>query len=146
MSGVTVSVDLDASPEEVWADIEQIDKHVEWMADAESITFVTDERRGAGVKAEVATRFGPLRTTDVMEFTAWEPPHRMAVRHVGLFTGTGAFTLTETTPGRTRFTWSETIVFPWFFGGPIGAWFARPVFRWVWRRNLSRLQARFNAP
>ena len=146
MAGVTVSVDLEAAPDAVWADVERIEDHVEWMADAESIIFIGERRRGAGVRAEVATRFGPLRTTDVMEFTEWEPPHRMAVRHVGLFTGTGAFTLTEIEPGRTRFTWSERIEFPWFFGGRVGAWLARPVFRWVWRRNLRRLAARFNGP
>ena len=136
-------VDIAASPPEVWAEVERIEDHVEWMADAESITFLSDHRRGAGVRAEVATAFGPLRTTDVMEFTEWDPPRRMAVRHVGLFTGTGAFTLTEIDPGVTRFNWTETIEFPWFFGGRVGAWFARPVFRWVWRRNLKRLAARF---
>ena len=146
MPGVTVSVDLPASPADVWAEVERIESHVEWMADAESITFLTDERRGAGVRAEVATAFGPLRTTDVMEFTEWDPPHRMAVRHVGLFTGTGAFTLAEVAPGITRFTWSERIEFPWFFGGPIGAWVAQPVFRWIWKRNLRRLRERFTAP
>ncbi len=146
MPGVTVSTLLDAPPDVVWADIEQIERHVEWMADAESVDIISDTSRGVGVRAEVATRFGPLRTTDVMEFTAWDPPHRMAVRHVGLFTGVGAFTLTPVGSGQTEFTWSEEISFPWFFGGRLGAWLARPVFRWVWNRNLARLRARFSGP
>ena len=56
MPGVTVFVDIDATPDEVWADVERIEDHVEWMADAESITFLGDVRRGAGVRAEVATQ------------------------------------------------------------------------------------------
>ena len=77
-----------------------------------------------------------------MVFTAWDEPTRMAVRHTGLFTGTGEFTLEEAGAEATRITWREEIVFPWYFGGPLGAWAARPIFRWVWRRNLRRLRDR----
>ena len=141
--GVVVSIEIPAPRDRVWSEVTRLADHVEWMADAESIEFVGDQTEGAGTRMRVATAFGPLRTTDLMEFTAWEPPHRMAVGHEGLFTGTGEFLLEEAGPEATRFTWREHIVFPWFFGGPVGAWMARPVFRWVWRRNLHRLRARF---
>ena len=141
---VIVSVDLPAPPDEVWEEVARLEDHVEWMADAERIDFVGEQQRGTGTRMEVETRFGPLRTTDVMEVTEWVPGERMAVVHRGLFTGEGAFTLTPQ-EGGTRFTWTERIFFPWFFGGPIGAWFARPVFGWVWRRNLRRLRERFTA-
>lgn len=143
MPGVTVSVDIPAPPSEVWADVADIASHREWMTDAESITFLDGPTSGVGTRAEVATRFGPFRTKDVMRFTEWEKDRRMAVHHEGLFTGEGAFTLEPIERG-TRFTWSETIRFPWFFGGPFGAWVAQPVFKWVWQRNLRRLAERFS--
>ena len=144
MSAVTVSIDIPAPRDEVWSDVARLPDHVEWMVDAHRIDFIGEQQSGAGTRMEVETRFGPLRTTDVMEVTEWVPGERIAVIHHGLFTGKGAFTLTDEDDG-TRFTWSEHIRFPWFFGGPLGAWLARPVFTWVWRRNLRRLRDRFIA-
>lgn len=139
---IEVSVFISAPPDEVWAEVEQVERHAEWMADAESIEFLSETNRGVGTKMKVLTRVGPLRTTDVMEFTAWDAPHRMAIHHQGLVTGEGAFTL-EPTDGATQFTWRETLTFPWYLGGPITAFFAAPVLRQIWKRNLGRLAARF---
>ena len=139
---VKVAVELPAPPETVWADVADVASHVEWMADAESIDVVSEQRAGVGTEIDVATRVGPFRTRDRMHFTEWEAPHRMGVDHRGLVTGSGAFTLEPTAAG-TRFVWEETIRFPWYLGGPIGALVARPVLAWIWRRNLRRLRARF---
>jgi carbon monoxide dehydrogenase subunit G len=126
----------------VWDDVADIASHVEWMADAESITFLTEQRSGAGTKMEVLTKVGPLKTTDVMEFTEWDPPHRMAIRHRGLVKGEGVFTLASVGDA-TRFVWAETLRFPWYLGGGITAYFAAPVLWAIWKRNLKRLAARF---
>jgi carbon monoxide dehydrogenase subunit G len=143
MSSITVTTHLPVPPETVWEDVEDLGSHVEWMADAEAITFRDDRTSGVGTVMDVLTAIGPLRTTDVIEITEWEPPSRMGVRHKGAVAGTGAFTIEPDGAGGSIFTWTETLHFPWFFGGPIGAWFARPIFRWIWTRNLDRLAARF---
>ena len=47
--GVTrihVTADYDATPDAVWHAIERVDSHVDWMADAETIRFLTDQHRG----------------------------------------------------------------------------------------------------
>lgn len=137
-----VTVDIPAPRSEVWADIADVASHVEWMADAEEIRFLTDQRSGVGTRMEVLTRVGPLRTTDVMEFTAWEAPERMAIRHQGLVTGEGEFLLEETPTG-TRFVWTERLHFPWYAGGRITAAIAGPILAAIWRRNLKRLVRRF---
>lgn len=139
---VRVAIDLPAPPDTVWADIARLASHTEWMADAESIEFLGSQQEGVGTRIRVETRIGPLRTSDVMEFTVWEPGREMAVHHQGLFTGTGRFTL-EAVPAGTRFRWEETIRFPWYLGGPLGSRVARPVLAAVWRGNLRRLAARF---
>jgi len=142
---VSVSVFVPAPVATVWADLARVEDHVEWMADARRIDFLGDVRRGVGTRITVETRFGPLRTTDVMEFTEWTEPVAMAVSHQGMFTGTGRFELVNESGG-TRFSWTEDIRFPWYLGGPIGAAVARPVLGWVWRRNLDRFAARFSGP
>jgi len=142
---VVVSTVIDRGVAQVWADVRDIATHVDWMQDAAEIRFLTDHREGQGTRFECDTKVGPFSLTDVMEITSWEDEHRMGVRHVGLVEGTGEFTLTALDPGRTEFRWEEDLKFPWFLGGPIGAFFARPVLRWVWKGNLKRLKARIEA-
>jgi hypothetical protein len=139
---VVVSTDIDATTDEVWAAVESIERHVEWMADAESIEFESAQRRGAGTRFRCLTRVGPFRLADEMEVTDWQPGRTMGVRHVGIVTGTGAFTLSPLDLGRrTRFTWREQLRFPWWLGGPVGsAAGAATVFPILWRRNLGRLR------
>jgi hypothetical protein len=90
----------------------------------------------------VETRVGFLRTRDVMEFVAWEPPRRMAIRHQGLVTGEGEFILTEIDETTTLFAWREVLRFPWYFAGPLGEIVASPILKAIWRRNLGGLEQR----
>lgn len=142
-----VETTIAASPETVWAHLEDIATHIEWMADAVSIDFLTARRRGAGVRFACRTRVGPLSTTDLMEITGWSPPSRMGVRHTGAVSGEGRFELTAAGPAgeSTRMVWLETLRLPWWLGGRLGAVPARPVLRRVWRGNLARLKARVEA-
>lgn len=147
LTRVEVSVVLDASPEEVWRDVADISSHVEWMQDAVLIQFRGDQRQGVGVVFDCETKIGPLRLTDRMTVTAWEAAERMGVRHEGAVTGDGLFTLAAVVGSdghvRTRFTWAEQLQFPWFLAGPVGAVVARPIFTWIWGRNLTALARRF---
>ena len=142
---VVVSTIIDRSPKQVWADVRDIESHVEWMHDAVEIRFLTSAREGPGTRFECDTKVGPISLTDVMEITSWEDERRMGVRHVGLVEGTGEFTLRDLGSGQTEFRWQEDLAFPWFMGGPVGAFFARPVLRFIWRCNLARLKARIEA-
>lgn len=146
MSRIEVRRVVRAPRRRVWAELERIEDHVTWMADAASIRFLTPQRRGEGVRFECVTRVGPLRTVDVMEITGWRPPRTMGVRHVGLVTGEGRFELRWRGPGRTLVVWTEDLRFPGRLGGRAGARIARPVLRWIWRRNLARLAARVERP
>ncbi len=143
MATIRVSTVLPAPPERVWADIEDIASHVEWMADAVTIEFFTDQTRGVGTRFDCATRIGPFRSTDTMVITEWEPGRSIGVAHTGAVSGQGRFTFDPLGADETEFTWQESLRFPWWMGGRAGAIAAAPVFRWIWRRNLSRLRARF---
>jgi hypothetical protein len=59
-------------------------------------------------------------------------------------TGSGAFELKASQP--TTLTWKEGLIFPWWIRGSLGAMCARPVFRWIWARNLERLSERIVSP
>jgi len=142
---VVVSIEIDRTPEEIWADLRDIASHVHWMADAAEIRFTSERREGVGTVFECDTRVGPLRTTDVMEITSWEPAQRMGVRHKGVVTGEGEFLITSIGERRSEFRWEEDLVLPWWLGGRIGETVGRPVLAAIWRRNLTRLRERLEA-
>lgn len=145
MARIRVSTVIDATPKEVWASIEDVGTHTEWMADAVAIRFLTDRTSGVGTRFECDTKVGPLRLTDVMEITEWKPRKAMGVRHVGLVVGEGVFTLKRARRGRTRFQWSEQLVFPWWMGGPVGGVVGGRILRRIWKANLRELKARVEA-
>ena len=136
MPGIRVAIDIDATPERVWDVVEPVERHVDWMHDAVAIRFTSEQTRGVG------TEFLCKRTPMNYEITEWEPGAVMGVRHIGMVTGTGRFTLEPIDLGRrTRFVWEETLVFPWWMGGPLGALIGgKVVLAAIWRRNLRGLR------
>lgn len=139
MSNITVEVILPVGVEEAWEELRHIDRHVNWMLDAKSITFDNDQREGVGTSFLCVTQVGPFVTKDKMTVTAWQPPLVMGVRHSGLITGSGAFRLEESN-GRTHMTWSEKLNFPWWLFGSLGSFVAKPILSFVWKKNLGKLQ------
>lgn len=114
----------------VWRYAADIPSHVDWMADAVAIRFTSP------TAFVCDTKVGPFRTKDRMEIVEWAEGRAIGIRHTGLVTGTGRFTLRWAGPGRTRFTWEEALDLPWYFVPPL----ARLVLRAVWRGNLRRLK------
>lgn len=154
MSDVTVSIDIDATPGRVWTEIEPIENHVDWMADAVAIRFESDQTRGVGTTFLCDTKIGPIKLTDAMEITEWIPAldpgdgvvardGAMGVKHTGMVTGSGILHIEPLQGGqRTRFTWKEDLDFPWFFGGRLGEIIGgKLVLGPIWRRNLKKLKA-----
>ncbi len=142
---IKISTIIDAAPPAVWDALEDIASHVEWMADAESIEFLTHRTRGVDTTFACITRVGPFRLRDVLTVTEWSPRRAMRIAHEGVVRGSGRFTLARRRGGRTKLTWREQLQFPWWMGGPIGALAAKPVLRHIWKGNLRRLGTRIAA-
>ena len=142
MPSITVAKTINATPTELWAYLRDIGSHTEWMADAEAITFTSDKTEGVGTTFDCLTKVGPIRLNDKMTVTSWVENKEMGVTHSGIVTGVGVFTL-EPAGQQTLFTWSEKLEFPIYLGGPIGAFFAKPILKAIWNRNLSRLSRQF---
>ena len=142
MSRLRVTTEIAATPQQVWDVVERVEAHVEWMHDAVAIRFQTHVHRGVGTAFLCDTKVGPVKLIDQMEISEWVTASVMGVRHVGLITGSGRFTLTPIDLGRrTRFTWEEMLSFPWWLGGRVGSLvIGRLVLRAIWARNLRNLK------
>ena len=142
MGRVQVSIEIDATPADVWTVVEPIERHVDWMHDAVAIRFTTEQHRGVGTAFLCDTKVGPITLVDRMEITEWVPERTMGVRHAGIVTGTGTFTLTPIDlDRRTRFAWTETLHFPWYLGGRLGEIIGGTfVLKQIWNRNLRGLK------
>ena len=108
---------IPASPEAVWAVLEDLEHQKSWMVDVRKLDVVTDAKRGEGVVMRVTSElFGQPVVKDVMTITGWEPGRRMDVKHGGQFHGTGSFILDRVHNG-TILTWIEDFDAPL---GPLG--------------------------
>ena len=144
MLEITVERTYPVSPAVLWEELRHLERHVEWMHDALSISFTSDAREGVGTAFICLTKVGPFRTRDQMTITAWDELRVIGVAHRGLVTGEGRFTLQPSGAGTTM-TWRESLRLPWWFAGPLGAVVAGPVLRFIWRRNLALLARTFPA-
>jgi hypothetical protein len=145
MVTVRVSQTISAERHLVWSELARIENHIEWMMDATAIRFLSLSQSGAGTRFECDTKVGPIRLTDVMEITEWENLEAIAVRHEGVVSGSGRFTLTDVPGHATCVAWEEQLGFPWWLGSAVGAALAKPVFTALWQGNLRRLGRRITA-
>lgn len=138
---IQISIDLPASPQEVWTYVRDVTKHSDWMMDALNVEVTSEMSEGLGVTFVCLTAVGPFRVRDHMEIIEWEHEKLIAVKHSGIVTGVGRFTL-EPIAGGTRFSWIESIALPWHFAGKLGEQLAQPIFTAIWKRNLRDLRKR----
>jgi len=141
MGRIRVSTVINAGPAQVWDEVRTIERHVDWMADARSISFTSAQTSGVGTTFDCVTKVGLITLTDKMAITEWREGRAMGVRHEGIVTGVGMFTLARLRRDRTRFTWEEHLTFPWWLGGAVGGSVGGVVMRRIWKRNLRVLKA-----
>jgi carbon monoxide dehydrogenase subunit G len=141
MARIRLEIEIEAPPDAVWAELSDLSSHAQWMADADTIDFVTDQKQGVGTAMRVPTRLGPFRTDDLMTVTGWVEGESISVAHRGLVSGEGRFEIVGRGDGADLI-WTENLRFPWWLGGPITTIAAGPVLKWIWRGNLKRFRER----
>lgn len=132
---------LPAGPSAVWALVARWEEQTRWLRDADSVRVLTSQREGVGTRVAVRTRVlnVPL-FTERLEVVAWEPPHRLVMRHRSFVHGQGTWLL-EAAPGGTRFTWTEDLSLPAPFLGEIALAIYRPFMLRLMAGGLADLRA-----
>lgn len=136
MNDISESVVISAPLDFVWERLSDLSAHSEWMTDARAILFHTDQRRGVGVGMTVPTRVGPLRVRDIMEVDEWVERERIGVRHLGRIGGWGRFELSGDQEA-SLLVRREQLHFPWYMGGRLVGWMARPILSRIFGTNMA---------
>lgn len=145
MARVRVSRIIDASPGVVWTAVSDLARHAAWQVDVRSITITSSTSRGVGTTYDCDTRLGPVRMRIPMEVVEWDEGRAIAVRYEGTLRGGGRITLGRRRRRRTKVTWAARVSFPWWLGGPVGAFGAAQTLRFVWKANLGALDRALTA-
>jgi carbon monoxide dehydrogenase subunit G len=141
MAQLMLWMSINAPPQAVWDVLSDLDRQAGWMVDVRSLEIASEQKRGAGTVLRVTSvLFGMPVLKDVMEITAWEPPHRMDVVHRGSYTGTGSF-FVEARDGVSVFTWREDVRPPFGVLGEIAfAIVVRPYLRRLFLRSMANVK------
>jgi hypothetical protein len=130
---------VDVPIEAVWDVIADVPRQLEWMRDMKSVRIDTPGTIGVGMRAEATVRVLGIPVTDPVIIVGFEPPHRYAIRHLGLFEGDGVFTLEAGADGTTTIVrWEERLEAPLL--PDLGAIVQAPILRAVFQADLVRMK------
>ncbi|HEX5828969.1 MAG TPA: SRPBCC family protein [Candidatus Limnocylindrales bacterium] len=130
---------VDAPIERTWAVVADIPLQPEWMHEMKRVEITTAGPVGVGTRGEATVRVFGIGVTDPVEITEFDPPHRFAIRHEGLFTGGGVITLEAGADGSTTIVrWQETLVPPVL--PELGALVQAPILQGIFQADLHRLK------
>ena len=130
---------VDAPIETTWEVVADIRLQTEWMAEMKDVVVTTMGASGVGTRGEATVRIAGISVTDPVEVVEFQPPHRYAIRHEGLFKGGGVITL-EAGAGNasTVVRWEETLVPPLL--PALGALVQAPILRAIFQADLELLK------
>ncbi len=137
MPSVTVSVEVDAPPEQTWAAIVDWERQGEWIL-ATTVRQNSIECIGLGTEIEARTGLGRFGIRDTMRVTEWDPPRRCTMQHTGpLIRGRGIFQVTRRSRG-SAFSWTEDLELPFGALGRLAWPLVRPLTRWGLQLSVNR--------
>lgn len=137
-----LSVDVAAPAGTTWLALTDWTRQGEWMLGT-SVRVVEGNGRSVGSKIAAFTGVAGVGFTDTMEITAWEPPLRCTVRHLGsVVQGTGVFQVVAKGGARCTFVWAEHLKLPFGLAGQLAWPVLRPAFALGVRHSLRQF-ARF---
>ncbi len=130
---------VDAPIETTWSILADVRLQVEWMSEMTDLRVTTTGATGVGTRGEATVRIVGISVTDPVEVTEYQPPHRYAIRHEGLFKGGGVITLEAGAGNATTIVrWDETLVPPLL--PELGALVQAPILRAIFQADLGHFK------
>jgi uncharacterized protein YndB with AHSA1/START domain len=80
MAAITASVEIARRPEDVFAYLDDLERHPEWQETLVSVKLETPGPTTVGTRARETRKVGPREQTSTYEITEHEPPRMFAFR------------------------------------------------------------------
>ena len=143
MPELTVSVDVEAPPLQVWRALVDWERQGEWMP-LTDVRVVSGDPQGVGGRIEARTGMPTgarhVGLLDTMEITGWHPPYRVEVLKTGrVLRGHGIFEVRPRMAGATV-VWTEQLDLPLGRLGRMGWPLVRPAAAFALHMGLSRFR------
>jgi hypothetical protein len=141
---LTVSVDVEAPPLQVWRALVDWERQGEWMPMTD-VRVVGGDRHGEGGRVEARTGLPVgggrhVGVLDSLEITGWYPTHRVEVLHTGrVVRGPGIFEVRPRGAGATVI-WTELLDLPLGAVGRVAWPMIRPAAAFVLHLGLNRFR------
>lgn len=137
---ITMSAEIQAPIGAIWNYLVDWEGLHRWMSELSALRITSSQRQGVGVEGVASVRIGGITTTDRIRVTAWDPPARLTIVHLGWVSGSGIMVGRESARG-TVFTWTERLQPPLGALGWIGMQLLRPLIKRTFVADVRRLKA-----
>ncbi len=137
---VTMSAEIQAPIGAIWSYLVDWEGLHRWMSELSALRITSTRRQGVGVEGVASVRIGGITTTDRIRVTAWDPPSRLTIVHLGWVSGSGIMVCRESAHG-TVFTWTERLQPPLGALGWMGMQLLRPLIKRTFAADVRRLKA-----
>jgi hypothetical protein len=125
---LSLSVDINASQEEVFKKVVDWESQGDWMLGTK-VSRTKNNGQGLGGEIVAWTGIWKFGFNDPMVITQWIEPKIVDVKHLGkVVKGTGSMIVEKIDEKNSKFIWSETIELPLGVVGRIGWIFIKPFF------------------
>lgn len=128
---------VDAPIQETWSVLADVPLQIEWMREMKRMSITTPGPIGVGTRGMAVVRVFGIPAPDPVEITEFTPPTRYAIRHHGLFRGSGLITLEPGADGTTTIVRWEEVLRPVILP-ELGARIAAPVLAPIFQDDLHR--------
>ena len=112
-----LSITINKDIQSVWDSVKDINSHIDWMQDADTIELISGSQNEIGSKYMCKTKVGFLKTNKLNVFNECGDEDQ------------------------TEFIWEEDLVFPLYMGSIIGKKIAMLILHRIWNKNLLNLKS-----
>jgi len=138
MSKIVESIEVGRSPEDVFAYIDQLERHGEWQTQIISVTRETEGPTRVGTRATDLRKVPGGKQSVTYEITEYDPPRRVSFRGLnGPIRPVGTMRVESVAEGRSRITLELDLLGHGLLGALLG-----PLARSDARKQLPRDQQR----